>query len=455
MHTTADARGSLRQARAAALPAASSVLALVVVLVVGGGLGARVAQGLPDPGAVTRWGLPVARLAVDLSALMTVGALVLAVVLVPPDGPVRTVTAAVRAAVGWAGLWATAATTAAVLTVADVTGIPLQRLPVDQLATAAWVLPGARALLLAAGLAVAVLGCLAAGRSRGHDALALGVAVVALTPPLYAGHAAHAGEHQVATGSLVVHVVSASVWVGSLAALVLHLRGDRSVRIATTSRFSSLALASFGVLAASGGLSAVARLGTSRASWLSAYGIVLAVKILAATALGVMGWAHRRWTMDLLRRGRPRAFTRLAAVELLVMGATVGVAVALSRTPGPVDQANLERLGRSAGPGLVEPFSLAHLAHDWRPEPVLSTAVVLALLAYLSAARGRSAAATLWPLRRSAAAVGAAIAAVFTLGLPTGYDDRPLLAVQVAQTLVSLVMAITVSSFGSTMQYWP
>lgn len=437
MHTTADAPGSTRRTlRLALLPAAASVLGLLVVLVVGGGLGARVAQGLPDPGAVVRWGLPLARLAVDLSALMTVGTLVVTVVLVPRGGPDRTVGGAVRAAAGWAGLWAASATTAAALTVADVTGIPLQRLAFGEMATAAWALPGARALLIAAGLAVAVLGCLAAGRRHGYDPLALAVAVVALTPPLYAGHAAHAGEHQVATGSLVVHVVAASIWVGSLAALVLHLRGDRSVRVAATSRFSTVALACFGVLAASGGLSAMARLGTSRASWLSAYGVVLAVKIAAVVVLGAMGWAHRRWTLDLMRRGQLGAFTRLAGVELLVMGATVGVAVALSRTPGPVDQANLERLGRSAGPGLVEPFSLAQLAHDWRPEPVLSTGVVLALVAYLSAARGSGRAGTPWPIGRSTAAVGTATVAVVVLGLPTGYDDRPLLAVQVTQTLV-------------------
>ncbi len=437
MHTTADAPGSTRRALPVALlPAAAAVLALLVVLVVGGGLGLRVSQGLPDPGAVTRWGLPLTRLAVDLSALMTVGTLVVAVVLVPRGTSGRAISAVARAAAGWAGLWAASAAAAATLTVADVTGIPLQRLAFGEMATAAWALPGARALLLAAGLAVVVLGCLAAGRSRGQDALALAVAVLALTPPLYVGHAAHAGEHQVATGSLVVHVVAASVWVGSLAALVLHLRGDRSVRVAAASRFSTLALACFGVLTASGGLSAVARLGTSRASWLSAYGAVLTVKIVAVVVLGAMGWAHRRWTLDLLRRGRPGAFARLAAVELLVMGATVGVAVALSRTPGPVDQATLERLGRSAGPGLVEPFSFAQLAHDWRPEPVLTTVVVLALTAYLSAARNRRTAGVVWPRGRSLSAASAATVAVVTLGLPTGYDDRPLLAVQVAQTLV-------------------
>ena len=67
---------------------------------------------------------------------------------------------------------------------------------------------------------------------------------------------------------------------------------------------------------------------------------------------------------------------------------------------------------------------------------MLSTGVVLALVAYLSAARGSGRAGTPWPIGRSTAALGAATLAVVVLGLPTGYDERPLLAIQVAQTLV-------------------
>ena len=46
-----------------------------------------------------------------------------------------------------------------------------------------------------------------------------------------------------------------------------------------------------------------------------------------------IGWWHRRSTLPALEAGRARAFWRLAAVEIVVMAATVGLAVALSRTP--------------------------------------------------------------------------------------------------------------------------
>jgi hypothetical protein len=49
--------------------------------------------------------------------------------------------------------------------------------------------------------------------------------------------------------------------------------------------------------------------------------------------LVVAGWWHRRTTIPELATGNRAAFRRLAGVELLIMAATVGVAVALSHTP--------------------------------------------------------------------------------------------------------------------------
>jgi putative copper resistance protein D len=46
-----------------------------------------------------------------------------------------------------------------------------------------------------------------------------------------------------------------------------------------------------------------------------------------------IGWWHRRSTLPALEAGKAWAFWRLAAVEIAVMAATVGLAVALSRTP--------------------------------------------------------------------------------------------------------------------------
>ncbi|MCB5163895.1 hypothetical protein LG634_03455 [Streptomyces bambusae] len=67
---------------------------------------ARRVPGIEGPGPLTAWGLPVARLAADVSAVATVGALLLAGVLLPGGrglGPARL--PYVSGAAAAAGVW--------------------------------------------------------------------------------------------------------------------------------------------------------------------------------------------------------------------------------------------------------------------------------------------------------------------------------------------------------------
>ena len=443
-----------------ALPLLTAALAMTVALVVAGGAPGASPAGLPDAGAVVGWGAPLARLLLDLCAIATVGALLVAVVLVPferggaPfDDPG---VGALRSAAAWSAAWVVTALVDAALTVSEVTGVPLQRLPREELLAAAWALPATRALLQAAACAAAALAWVLVSRRRnpvpwrGGAVVALVLALVALTPPVYAGHSAHASEHELATGALVVHVVAATVWLGGLAGLALHLRASDRLLLPAVARFSTVAFGCFCALTATGLVAAVAGLGTTRANWLSPYAGLVAVKAAAAVVLGGIGWAHRRWTIARLAAGRPRAFTRLVAVELAVMGASVGVAVALSRTPGATGGGLLERATRSVGPGSVAtPVSAGGLLADWRPEPVLSTVAVLALGAYLVGVRRTTGNGRSWPNGRIAAAIGAVFVAVVAVGLPTSYDANALLAVQTAQHLaLALVVPALIGLSG-------
>lgn len=436
-----------RPALALAAPPAVALLALVAVLVAAGGAPGATPDGLPDAGLAVRWSVPAARVLLDLSAIATVGSLLVAAVLARASaGAAR----AIRSGAAWAGAWAATALAAAVLTASEVTGLPLARLPRDQLVAAVWALPPTRALLLVAALATTVLVALAVllvvgvpARARGAGAgVALALALVALTPPLYAGHAAQSGAHDLATGSLVVHVVAATVWIGGLAGIAVLLRADDAARVPAVTRFSTLALVCFCALIATGAMAAAAGLGTTRESWTSPYAAVLGGKVAAAVVLGLVGWLHRRWTIDRLRAGRPHAFTQLAAVELTVMGAAVGMAVALSRTPGATSNGFLGRAIRGVGPGEnLQSLSLADVLGDWRPEPIVSAAVLIALLAYVRAVRAAAERGVRRPARLTRYAVGATALAVFAAGLPTSYDGRGVLALQAGQFLILAVAA--------------
>ncbi|GMA24240.1 hypothetical protein GCM10025864_19990 [Luteimicrobium album] len=69
--------------------------------------------------------------------------------------------------------------------------------------------------------------------------------------------------------------------------------------------------------------------------------MLLLVKLVLLVVLGLIGYAHRTLVIARLGRddARPRGlFWRLAAVELAVMGAVMGVAVALASSAPPVSE---------------------------------------------------------------------------------------------------------------------
>ncbi|MDP9867844.1 MULTISPECIES: hypothetical protein [Streptosporangium] len=58
---------SLRWARYLLGPLVAAIAALVIGMIVGGTASSEAVAGLPEAGAVTRWGLPVAKLLADLA----------------------------------------------------------------------------------------------------------------------------------------------------------------------------------------------------------------------------------------------------------------------------------------------------------------------------------------------------------------------------------------------------
>ena len=423
---------------------AAALTAACVTLLLGGGGPQPSVPGLPSAGAVTGWGLPAMRLLGDVAALGCVGALLVAGVLAPGgNGPLAgACVRAVSAASSWAAGWAAASALAVLLTVSDVSGAPVGQVVGPGAASLAWSLPQTRALLAVAVIAAVLSVATSRVATTTGARCALAVAVLGLTPPLYTGHSAHAADHALATGGLVVHVVAATVWVGGLLGIVLHLRQPGAGQLRAVPRFSTLALMCFCAVTGSGLLAALARLGTSLQTWTSAYGVVLAVKALAVVGLGVFGWQHRRRTMAALRAGQPRAFWRLATGELVLMAVAMGLAVALSRTPAP---------STSAEGNVV----LAQVAGWWEPDLVATLLVLVALAAYLNGVRMtrylgfvRHGAPT-WPRSRTLAAVLAAAVALVALGAPIRPSTSVILSVGVAQYLAIAVVVPVLTALAA------
>ncbi len=432
---------------------ALALVALVVCLLAAGGSPQPVAPGLPDSGPVTGWGLPVVRLVFDLSAVWVIGALVTALLL-PAAGYVGNAAPTLRAA-GWgAVVWAASSAVLLWLTLSDVLGVtPSQVLSTDRLSGYVWLLASGRGLLLVIGAGIVLAFYTRWTRTRAGVSLLLAVAVLALLPILFAGHSASSSNHDLASSSLVVHVVGASVWVGGLVGVLLLLGRRPGIMAEVLPRYSTLALVCFAAVAVSGLLNAWVRASGDITAWVtSGYGALLAVKVTALLGLGYCGWLHRRRTVTDLVSGRPHTFARLATVEVLLMSATIGVAVALSRTPPP---SGVPVVVPSHGAGhatlgnIVAPFGASRVVTDWRPDAITLARLAILLGFYVAGVVRLRRSGVDWPWPRLLAAVSAAaVALVATSGGLAAYSTATF-SLQVGQLLVLLVVVPVLVAFSA------
>ncbi|MGW5000687.1 copper resistance D family protein [Streptomyces hydrogenans] len=322
----------------AAAPAVAVLTAAAVAAAATGADGGTTAPGIVDAGPLTRWALPLSRTVADVAAVATVGALVLAAVLLP--GPRRLAPAQGRAmlwASAAAGVWATASVAVAVLTLSDLSARPVADV-LEPAVLLDFVTTDARGTAHALTAATAVLlatfgpGVTTAGWAR----FWLLAALAGLLPPAFTGHAAGSAGHDAAVVSLAVHLVGVTLWVGGLVFLLPVVARRHPDAAVAVRRFSVLAGAALVAVGAGGVVGAVIRLPGWDALFTSAYGRLVLVKTAVLVLLGLAGAWHRRRTLAAVGTGSGAgAFVRLAAGELLLMAVAMGLAVGLARTPPP------------------------------------------------------------------------------------------------------------------------
>jgi cytochrome c oxidase assembly factor CtaG/putative copper export protein len=430
--------GALFLSQVGPLLAVAAVVALALSTLSGAATFARL--GLPDPGPLTVYALPVVRAVSQTAAAVTIGFLLLAGFFTPPassgwlsaDGY-----RAVRVASWGAATWSAAALVMIPLSAADAYGRPVsQMLDLRVLAaavpgieaTSAWTLT-ALAALLALGVTRVVLGW-------GAAVVGLGVALAGLLPLALTGHSAGGSDHDVATNSLLLHVVAAAVWVGGLVAVVTHLAaGGRHPGVAVR-RFSAVALVCWIVLAVSGVINALVRI-TPGDLVTSTYGVLVLVKALALVALGAFGAWHRRQGMPALEAGRPGALVRFAGLEVLLMAATMGVAVALGRTPPPVTpQPSPTRVEALVGYAIDEPLTLAGIVTQSRFDLLFGTAALVLAGLYLAGVRRLRRRGDAWPVGRTAAWLGGCLTLLVATSSGIGRYAPVMFSVHMGQHMV-------------------
>ena len=251
-------------------------------------------------------------------------------------------------------------------------------------------------------LVLALLICTAVSRIRtvaAANALLL-LSIVAVIAPIFASHSASSGSHSLAIGSLIVHVVALTFWVGGLIAITVLSATDRAIALP---RFSSLSLWAVIAVVVSGSANAWARL-NFQSAWSSNYARLVILKVLLTAGLIYLGYLNRRhlsgkWQISL------KNLTRLLLIEATIMLITVLIGSRLSNLQPP-------SRGESAilDPGLaIAGITTPAAPNIWRvlslydPDALMIGVLITAVALYIKGVVILSRRGDKWPVGRTVA----------------------------------------------------
>jgi cytochrome c oxidase assembly factor CtaG/putative copper export protein len=412
---------------------------------------ALTATGLPNPGPVTTYGLPFVRAAGEIAAVLAAGSFLFAAFLVPPQSNGVLDAAgyrALRLGSGASAVWTVCAALLVPLTVSDVSGQPLhEHLNPAGIWSAASLVDIAGAWRWTAFLAAAVTVASLPVLRWSWTPILLAGALITLVPLGLTGHSSAGGAHDLATNSLLIHLVAAALWAGGLLALLAHAmrRGEHGEDTALAARrFSALALWCFVAMALSGVVNALVRIRLPDLVR-TEYGWLVVGKAVALCLLGVIGWRQRRSGVAALQQDPTarRPLIRLALAEAAVFGATFGIAVGLGRTPPPPLRAVPSPTEVAIGYDFAGPPTVARVLFDWRFDLIYGTAAIVMALLYLVGTRRLRHRGDAWPAGRTLAWLCGCATLLFTTSSGLGkYMPAMFSMHMVAHMMLSMLVPI-------------
>ncbi|MFJ4176139.1 cytochrome c oxidase assembly protein [Microbacterium sp. NPDC089696] len=419
----------------------AGLVAVIVALAVGGGAAPLLLQ---DPGPFVRWAIPVVKLAMNIAAAAMLGSLVLALfALKAEEKPFEVAlnTASVGAAVFTvtAGISAFLTFMAAFnpqLSAEREFGTQLGRFLLETALGQSWLIT----TIMGSVITVLVF----AWRTWTPTFITAFLAAVSFLPLATQGHSGELSGHTVAVNSILLHTIGAAVWLGGLL-LVVILRDRSGVGTAAlVSRYSSLAIAAFVVVAVSGVARSVVALGDI-SQLLTPYGGILIAKVVLLVGMGLFGaWYRIRLIPRLNGPQAARWFWMLVLGEIALMGLASGAAAALARTPPPTGeeaafvQTPAENLTRSP---LPPEFTIDRWFTAWDLDILWLVAAGFGLFLYIAGVVRLARRGDRWPIHRTVFWVLGMLMLVWVTGGPINAYQEYLFSVHMLGHMM-LSMAI-------------
>jgi putative copper resistance protein D len=224
--------------------------------------------------------------------------------------------------------------------------------------------------------------------------------IAGLVAPVFESHAASSGSHSLVIGSLVIHVIALSLWVGGVIALGTLSAQDRPTAVP---RFSQMALWSAIAVVLSGSINAWARLNFVDA-WNSSYAFIVLGKIFATVILVLIGYLHRK-TLANKDSINWVGFAKILTIEAVIMVVTVLMGTWLSTSSSP-DRPGIQEFSPALSivgiPTPPEP-TLSRILFSYEPNALMIGVLTLMVALYIKGVVVLTKRGDKWPVGRTIA----------------------------------------------------
>jgi putative copper resistance protein D len=363
--------------------------------------------GLPKVPTFTLWALPLSRLVTDLCAVLAVGGLTFIGIIFPHKNEKLDsgTTSVVSFSIFVIATWLVAAIIQSLLSISNIFALPVSEVLTPNVIRSVLTQTGIGKVFLSQFIILGIALWLASRMATSQQARAtLLVVLGANFIPALGGHSGLAKNHELAGSTMAVHLLSLSIWVGTLIAMTMWFHKITVEREVAAHRFSQLALFCYFAVVFSGLINAWLRLGGFTDILSSHYGQMVVVKVLLSITIGYFAYLNRQRSIQAV--AEIRFPTRLVIGEIILISITLGVAVILARTGFPTQES-------SSLPSLAEqllqvsvPDGLTFVSGltSFKPDALWLIIELLACIAYV---RGAQRLKGQWPVKNVAAFTGA------------------------------------------------
>ncbi|CAB4344671.1 unannotated protein [freshwater metagenome] len=363
--------------------------------------------GLPKVPTFTLWALPLSRLVTDLCAVLAVGSLIFIGVIFPhkneklDSGTVP----AVSFSIFVIAIWLAAAIIQSLLSISNIFALPVSEVLTPNVIRSVLTQTEIGKIFLSQFIVLGIALLLANRMATSQQArTTLLVVLGANFIPALGGHSGLAKNHELAASTMAVHLLSLSIWVGTLIAMAMWFHKIVAGRELAMHRFSQVALFCYFAVVFSGVTNAWLRLGGFSDILNSRYGQMVVAKVLLSIAIGYLAFLNRRKS---IRSATEIRFpTRLVIGEIILISVTLGVAVVLARTGFPIQESSYlpslaEQLLQVTVP---DDLTLVLALTSFKPDALW---LIIELLVCIAYARGVRKLNHQWPVKNTAAFMGA------------------------------------------------